>query len=846
MKKIFVSLLSICVCLLTILQASIVFASSIIPLAKAISDNRNGAVVQWEVERESNNLGFNVYRFEKNQLILINKNIIAGSSLMNAEKVKYFKENLYSIYDSEGNLESHYLIEAIDLDGKTRKIEVQTEYVQSIAPVIEQHSAALEELSNNSENGTVVSDYPVAPADKQFSFLNENFVQNVDTQRWVAAQPGAKIAVKTDGLYRVARAQLAATNFNVNAPIANWQLYVDGIEQAIIVEPSGNYIEFYGRGTDTQYTDTKYYYLVVGTTEGRRMSVNSRKLNASLVTAPNFLNTINHKERKTYSTGILNGDVENFFGSAIVNDPASSLNVTVNIKGFDASVPQTTFSIKLHGSTRTEHSVQVKLNNTEIGTITGNGQESMQKQFTVPTSLLIDGANVFSFSTSAAGDVVLFDAINISYKRLYVADSDRLTFTTAYGRATRVQGFTSSNIRVFDISDPNGTALVAARVENNSVLIPANRPRMLLAIADEAVLQLSASAISSNAPSAFLSSAANKDLVIITHANFKALAETLAVYRRGQGLTVEVVTVEDVFDEAGFGAVTPASISSFLQSVAPKYALLIGDGTYDPRNYFGWLNFPFANYVPTRLFETNFGEAVSDDMMVDFNNDNVPDFPIGRLPVRDNAALQNIISKIQSFESTVGTALLQKGATFVSDNPEGWDFYVSNQKLRAQLPANTPVNYIKRSDGDAATVRQMITDSINGGRFIVAYSGHGQVSAWWSSSAFRTADVATLTNTVYPLFLPMNCLNGAFADAFSESLAEAMVESPNGAVAAWSSSGLTFPDSQEQMGIRFFKSIGTGEFANLGDAIKSAKNATSDADVRRSWILLGDPTLKVR
>jgi hypothetical protein len=156
------------------------------------------------------------------------------------------------------------------------------------------------------------------------------------------------------------------------------------------------------------------------------------------------------------------------------------------------------------------------------------------------------------------------------------------------------------------------------------------------------------------------------------------------------------------------------------------------------------------------------------------------------------------------------------------------------------------VKFIKRTDGDAAAVRQMIIDDINSGRFLVAYSGHGQIGAWWSTAAFSRNDATVLTNTVYPLFLPLNCLNGAFADPFSESLAEAMVESPHGAVAAWSSSGLTFPNEQELMAIRFFKTIGSGEFARMGDAVKISKGATTDADVRRSWILLGDPTLKIR
>ena len=64
---------------------------------------------------------------------------------------------------------------------------------------------------------------------------------------------------------------------------------------------------------------------------------------------------------------------------------------------------------------------------------------------------------------------------------------------------------------------------------------------------------------------------------------------------------VEVVNVEDVYDESGFGSISPLSIRAFSQSVNPKYVLLVGDGSYDPRNYYFA---EFANYVPTRNFET--------------------------------------------------------------------------------------------------------------------------------------------------------------------------------------------------------------------------------------------------
>ena len=59
----------------------------------------------------------------------------------------------------------------------------------------------------------------------------------------------------------------------------------------------------------------------------------------------------------------------------------------------------------------------------------------------------------------------------------------------------------------------------------------------------------------------------------------------------------------------------------------------------------------------------------------------------------------------------------------------------------------------------------------------------------------------------------------------------------------WASSTLTDTPPQMQMATELYRRIFTG--ARLGDAILAAKRATSDVDVRRSWILFGDPSMKL-
>jgi hypothetical protein len=72
-----------------------------------------------------------------------------------------------------------------------------------------------------------------------------------------------------------------------------------------------------------------------------------------------------------------------------------------------------------------------------------------------------------------------------------------------------------------------------------------------------------------------------------------------------------------------------------------------------------------------------------------------------------------------------------------------------------------------------------------------------------------------------------------------------MVAQNGGAVAVWASSGLTSAGPQFQMDDRFTQMLFSQTAPALGDAVLKAKSAISDIDVRRTFILFGDPQLRV-
>lgn len=116
----------------------------------------------------------------------------------------------------------------------------------------------------------------------------------------------------------------------------------------------------------------------------------------------------------------------------------------------------------------------------------------------------------------------------------------------------------------------------------------------------------------------------------------------------------------------------------------------------------------------------------------------------------------------------------------------------------------------------------------------------------WRGGLLGSNDAPELQNRDrLSVFVMMNCLNGYFNDPGIGSLGESLLKSRGGAVAVWASSAMTFPGSQAPMNQEFYRQL-FGARARLGDAAMRAKAATFDLDARRTWVLLGDPTMKVR
>jgi len=657
-------------------------------------------------------------------------------------------------------------------------------------------------------------------------------------RQWaLAAGAAVKIEVPKDGWYRVPRARLKRAGADV-AALGRLHLYADGKEVPIRINRGA--VEFYGRGLDTSSAGTRTYWLVSRSAGALRIPVVAAGTERRSGFARSFPFTQERKYRRLYSTAA-NGDRQNFFGPVIFAEPTTLI---LNARGIARR--SGTLEVVVQGLSHRAHKVAVALNGSTLGTILFDPLAHVSHRFRLPRGLLRAGANSLTLSSRGGEtDASFIDTIRLTYPRLYRAERGALRFSLPAGAAGRITGFSRPFVRVVDVTQPTAPRLLQPSVRQwgsgfAALIAPGSHGRRLLALTTAA----EPAAVVRNRPSQW-HAADGADVVTIGFRNFLPQLARLHVFHEQQGLKDVLVDVQDLYDEFSFGAHDPDAIKAFLTRArakwrpAPRYVILAGDATSDPRNY---RHSRASDFVPTKTLDTQYVEAPSDDWFADFDNDGVPEMAVGRLPVRTPAEAATVVDKIIGHAQASAPA--PREALLVSDT----GFEPATESLQKLLPSGTSAVRVNRSEGPTdAAVRGRILNVLNQGPSVVNYYGHGAVDIWTGVPLLDSGDAAGLHNgSRLSLFVMMTCLNGYFIEPKTQSLAETLLRAPHGgAFAVWASSGLTTPGDQIRANEELFRQLAAIDAPRLGDAMVHAKSVIQDLDVRRTWILFGDPVTRL-
>jgi len=700
-----------------------------------------------------------------------------------------------------------------------------------------------------------------------------------------------KMFIRNDGIYKIGYSDLLAAGINPNLTdprslkITNKgrevALYFKGQSDGVF-DPD-DYFEFYGqasRGDSTyyhQFSNANVYYLALTGSYGARMTEEDGTPVLSGMNPASYFSEILHFEKDSLFTPLdgWNSDQKDRWFWKRVNYPGTA------VIGLDIPSPHISsgdsFIVKgsLHGITTDWHHIQLLMNGQLIADLRWFDQTENLFIAKFPATAVISGANSLTVrhdTTSNTSNKILINWFEIDYKRSFNAPAGNLTFISDAKVSDSLVQYTITGLPTYTIEVYK---LGVSKIVGSAITLGTSGLDYNLSFQDRiyggekyAVIQsqnkrkLSPGDLVPNNPSNLRDPAfSGTRYIVIASDELRASAEKMAQVRVAKYPNAVYALTTDIYDEFNAGIPSDRAIRDYLKyafdnwSVQPEYVLLLGDGSYDPRNIIGNSK---RDQVPVHLTRTGwYGGVADDDYFVRVNGDDfLPDISIGRLPVNSNQEFTIWDNKRQLYDQRLFLDRWHKEILFIAGWPleAGDDFYKPSDSLSATV---SPVYDIaKVYHGSAYQNKEDLINRLNQGVAVAVFYGHGGAQLWSHDAFFRHYDVARLNNWGrWPLIGSFTCNSGAFESPRYLSISESFIFNNGGAIGVYASSGASYGAGITGcvMENTFIDAFDKKGFRNFGDIVLSSKYGLAGGlppsgqtlDMLASYNLLGDPAVRL-
>ncbi|MBI2061397.1 MAG: hypothetical protein HYT87_16790 [Nitrospirae bacterium] len=708
-----------------------------------------------------------------------------------------------------------------------------------------------------------------------------------------------KVSVTETGVYKITRDDIADAGLDPNLfDPEKAQVWVPGSLflvpggerlQPVNVQADGGALYFLGEPADSKYTRTNAYWLLLDPSNVERRTSNeildltqpgpadepfqdALRLDPSacvLRPAPSRMEQVPREGRSPErpSCALLYwqempgpSDAERFFFAPVLKD-GDSHDYEFELPELASNEQRATSNLQVgltllglaESNVAQSHKVEVSLNGLTLGEMTWTGRDLFHSSLRTSHSALRTGQNTMTLKVLLA-EGAQFDQVLLKGA------------TIPYYRPSRL---------ALPVVNPSLITHYASR----GLLDATNRADYIM-ILPEAGVGKSVGAGLQTRPEG-----ASED------APLQEALRPLVEYHESHGLTVKVVSLDQIYDEFGAGLATPHAIKNFLhfafhnwQSPKPSYVLLVGDASYDYKGYEDGEQVPGPSFlVPSYLLYTPLGgEVPSDAWFVSFDGgapfdklrvsgeqtargelveprgneiDLFPDMAIGRLPARTPDELSAMVDKILHYADDDPESNWRRNVLLVADNFQS-DFEGVSESLFDLAPPSLLLTrgYLSLLPS-ASDLSGAIVKEINSGASLINYLGHGSAEFWAAEKVFGSAQLPALENLGrYPFISTLTCINGYFVfppEQEFEAMAEEFVRAPGkGAVAFFAPSGMSSPAVHGALNRALYKAITQDRVNPIGAAIQKAYLDVASQVSAGRWeyvpqmfVLFGDPAM---
>jgi hypothetical protein len=390
------------------------------------------------------------------------------------------------------------------------------------------------------------------------------------------------------------------------------------------------------------------------------------------------------------------------------------------------------------------------------------------------------------------------------------------------------------------------------------------------------------------------------EYVIVSPTSFMGQANRLANLHMAQGTTTIVVDVNEIYNEYSSGNQDATAIRRFLKmfydrangNVAdqPKYLLLFGDATYDPKNRLSGNNY----MIPTYEFLNSEGHIealVTDDYFGMMNNNesisatDQMDVAVGRMLISNMDHAISQVNKVEHYmKNGINSPLVSNDAnsccldqannmfgdwrliyTIVTDDADDGLNFVGNdaEPASAGVQGNyNEMNAVKLySDAFTQTITtggqrypevyDAISARVNRGTQIINYIGHGGEVGAAEERIITIPQINAFTNlNRMGLFVTATCEFTKYDDPSRESIGELISLHPTGgSISLMTTTRSIYVSANSQILSSLYSHVfereSNGDPLTYGEIMRRTKNTSGSNDNRRCFVLIGDPALRI-
>lgn len=661
-----------------------------------------------------------------------------------------------------------------------------------------------------------------------------------------------KIMVSDEGFYLISSTALRQAGLNFDSfDIDSLRLSTGGITVDYAIEE--DQLLFFGQEPPNRYSRSRAYLLEAGTA-GAKIKEKSVEVKGEH-TLSQLRQVKRFEENRIYDGGSAKeqskklGYIDPWYWETLQVQSQLKLEFPLpELVNAPSELRLGLWGVTHDQHTDNDHDFDLYLNGSFVENVRWDGESYFVVKIPLEPGWLVSGSNEVTFDNSVAGstpvDIMRIDWIEVEYFPGEALSSNQYVPSES-NRVFQLSGYSDKPV-LFNVSDPVKPVLLTDWGYSDGVVRFASGPEMeIWAVMADGFL--APDEMTLVADGEFKDTKNQADLLILTTEELMAGLTPLIEARISQGLNVVAVDINQIYDHFGYGQPGPEAINNFLRDASrswqkprPEYLLIVGDATYDFRDYLSQGN---ENLIPAPMVPVSFGgETISDSRLADLDGDLIPDMAIGRWPVTSISEVRSLVQRTLAYENQAASA----EAIFVADG-SAQEFSTLNRSLVDESDlSSAKVTFLEGVTPDE------FSHAWKNNPWLVTYSGHGSLDRWGKDDLFSSESINLIRGSAAsPITLQLTCLTGYFAHPLRTSLSELMLLNDSGPALIVSATSLTLSSSQKPFGVELLKELQNPDNGRIGLALLSAQqrlDVNSNPilqEIIDTFGLLGDPSATI-